>query len=240
MPASVAKPITSQKTIDALSAELRRMKESYYLIFNIMLETGMPLSHVLKSKVSDLYRHPKLTYASRHRTTTYKVPISLRLQRDIAAHLKGHKPDEFAFTAEKNSSKEMYPVTFQDALARACARLGISPAVNASSLRKTFIYNTVVNDGNYIRAAHFTDSSGPKEVRQYLGIDLPGDIDFAQVSKELTKATSRKAIPKLRDKLNAALDEVERLSANEDARDMDNTIAALSLLKALNDILDQR
>lgn len=231
-------PITSEQTINSLSAEIRKLQESYYLIFHIILESGMPLNRVIKLKVKDLYRKPKLEYASRHNTSVFKVAISLRLQRDIMNYLKGRPLDSFAFVGVR-SDKPMMPTAFQYALQAVSEKLGIEPAVTSTSLRKTFIYNTVVSDGNYVRAAQFTHSKGPKGVVEYLGIGVPDEITYAQASKDFTKATQRNALNKTREKILAALDEAEHLVNHRDDRTIENMTRATSLLQALsNTILD--
>lgn len=230
------KPITSEKVIHDLSEDLRKTQESYYLIFHIILETGMPLKRVLQLKVSDLYRKPKLQYESRHRTTLYSVAISLHLQRELMTFLKGRKSDEIAFTGAR-STKGMYVTAFQKALNTSCERLHITPPVNATTLRKTFIRNILVSDGNFVRAAHFTDSSGPAEVLAYLGIDYPEEISIAQASKDLDKALQRNALPKLKKEITSLFEDLERLAQHKDGRTLDETLKAIAAIGALSDVV---
>ena len=209
-------PLTSPSILEALALDLRKQQESYYLISQIILETGMPLNRVVKLRVSDIKNKPKLKYDSRHNTYVFEVPISLRLQRDIHRFTKNMADDTYAFMGAR-SDKPMIPTAFQYALASASERIGAEPAITSSSLRKTFIYNTVLSDGNYVRAAHYTHSSGPKEVTDYLGV-VPEQITFAQATKDFNKSIQRGAIDRTRKKLLKALEEAEHMAKHPEDR----------------------
>lgn len=232
------RPIRSDKIISDLSNDLRKTQEAYYLIFHIILETGIPLRRLLQMKVSDLYKKQKLSYESRHHATTYSVSLSLRLQRELAEFFKGRKGDEAAFTGSR-TNKAMYVTAFQKALNASSERLGISPPANATTLRKTFLHRIVMSDGNYIRAAHFTDASGPAEVIAYLGIESPDEISLAKASKDLDKAMQRGALPKLKTQVLEIFEDLDALSKKKDDRTLDETLKGLAKIEALTDLVSR-
>lgn len=229
-------PVTSQNVLDDVSAELRKAQESYYIIFHIILSSGMPLNRVVQLKVKDLYLKPYITYLSRHNTTTFKISIPLKLQRDIKNYLKGKPSDSFAFIGIR-SDKPLLPTAFQKALQVTSERLKVSPAITSTSLRKTFIYNTIVADGDYKRAMKYLCALSKNQVHDYLGVDFPKTLTNKEASTAFVKSIQRDAIGRSKNKILKALDDAAHLAEHPEDRTIDNMKKTVDLLNALSDII---
>ena len=95
------KAIMSKELEDALGLKLKELGGTvYYLIYRIMIETGMPSTHLLKLKVKDVRGLTTLTI-NKHYTRTdapksRDVELSDTLAEEIDEYIK-YKTDEDLF-----------------------------------------------------------------------------------------------------------------------------------------------
>ena len=79
--------ILSKYVIGEIEKELRKMHEEYYVIFKILLETGMPLENIPSLLVSDI-SGDKIVYVPSHKNVTRCECISEQLQKEIKDYVK--------------------------------------------------------------------------------------------------------------------------------------------------------
>lgn len=206
------KAIMSKELEDALGLKLKELGGTvYYLIYRIMIETGMPSTHLLKLKVKDVRGLTTLTI-NKHYTRTdapksRDVELSDTLAEEIDEYIK-YKTDEDLFLSRPGTDNTPIALTslqkyIMDA-ATACNADGIS----LMSLKKTYIFNRleVSKDINKLRAEFGFKSK--RELFEYLGLDLNNDAHIPSI--DLSKLSLCK------EKLDSTLKDIERCAATGD------------------------
>ena len=133
IPVAITSPIMQEK----IGEILREKNEKLYLIYEIALQTGIPVSCVLKKQVKDIRGKDDIDYLIR--VTKYCVPFSENLKKDISAYCNGKQDTEWLFPG-KDSSHPLSLISVQRPIESAAKKIGLSD-VTAGSIRKTFLYN---------------------------------------------------------------------------------------------------
>ncbi len=166
--------ILSRYVIGEIEKELRKMHEEYYVIFKILLETGMPLENIPSLLVSDI-SGDKIVYAPSHKNVTRCECISVQLQKEIKDYVKdmGKSSHDLAFTALK-SPEHIFPLrNFQNALTRASENIALEQPVTALSIRKTYIYGLYIKTHDIFEVYSRTNCRSVRDVMDYFCLDIP-------------------------------------------------------------------
>lgn len=132
-PVAITSPIMQQKMGDFL----RGKNEKIYLIYQIALQTGIPVTLLLKKHIKDIRDKESIEYTIR--TNNCSVPFNRELKRELSAYCSGKKNDDWLFPGKDPG--QPYPLlSVQRAISSATKQLGLSD-VTIGSIRKTFLYN---------------------------------------------------------------------------------------------------
>lgn len=165
-------PIQNKQLLDSVAKELRNMNEQYYLIFQLILETGMPLEAVPLLKVVDIKNNP-ITFIPSHKYVIRSEYVSAQLSKNLKAFAGDRNDDALAFYALKDDSKPFPIRNFQKALIRASELNGLSQSITALALRKTYILNVYLKEHNYNKIYALTECRSIKGVLEYLNLEVP-------------------------------------------------------------------
>lgn len=133
IPVAITSPIMQEK----IGEILREKNEKLYLIYEIALQTGIPVSCLLKKQVKDVREKDNINYLIR--VTNYCAPFSEDLKRDIYSYCIGKEDSDWLFPG-KDSKNPLSLISVQRPIQNAAKKIGLSD-VTAGSIRKTFLYN---------------------------------------------------------------------------------------------------
>lgn len=167
-----AKPITSPVLIEQLDNTLSRYNESYGIVMQLIINTGIDLTQACSLNTSDLYKKDSITFRGMRRTyVMHTEPIPEQLKERINEYLKGRKPDSPAFTGSRDGGR-LFPQTFNHMLHASAELIGHGDEIiTSTALRKTFIYNTFLKDRR--KAYTFSGAKCPSDIYKYLHLDPP-------------------------------------------------------------------
>ena len=178
-------PIQNKQLLDTVANELKNMNEAYYLIYCLILETGMPLEFVPTLKIKDIKNSP-ITFTPSHKTVRRSEFISPALLKNLKAFAGERDDDSLAFTAFTDTTKAFPIRNFQKALIRASEICGLEQPITALALRKTYILNVFLRERNYNKIYALTKCRSIKQVYDYLNLEAP-EPDNAYLSSHTVK-----------------------------------------------------
>ncbi len=185
------KAITSEYTLNMISQDLKKKRYSYYIIFWLIVETGIPLENISKLTCADISGE-NVTFNPVHKDVVRKENLSPRLQDDIKELIKDKKPDDYAFTSKKDTSKPMFIRCFQKALEKTSSFYNLEPPVTATTLRKTYIYHLLTREHNLEKIFAITKCRSKKAIYEYLELEPPEQPN--PDAKRMTSYDARDAI----------------------------------------------
>ncbi len=167
-----ARAITSEYVLDMVSQDLKKKRYSYYIIFWLIIETGIPLENISDLKCAEI-SGDHITFNPVHKYVTRKETLSPKLQEDIKELIKDKKPDDYAFTSKNDPTKPMFIRCFQKALEKTSAFYNLEPPVTATTLRKTYIYHLLTREHDLEKIFAITKCRSKKAIYEYLELDPP-------------------------------------------------------------------
>ena len=165
-------PIQNKQLLESVSTELRNMNEQYYLIFQLILETGMPLEAIPLLKIKDIKESP-ISFMPSHKYVIRSEYLSQQLLKSLRAFAGTRNDDSPAFHALKDELKPFPVRNFQKALLRVSEILTLDPPITALALRKTYILNVFLKEHNYNKIYALTECRSVKSVLEYLNLEVP-------------------------------------------------------------------
>ena len=207
-------PIQSKQLLDSVASELKNMNEQYYLIFNLILETGIPLECISLLKVSDIKNNP-ISFTPSHKFVSRSEYLSPSLTKNLKTFAGDRNDDELAFYALKDPSKPFPTRNFQKALIRASEFLSLERPISVLALRKTYILNVFLKENNYNKIYALTECRSVKGVLEYLNLEVPEPdnkyLSGYTIKDALVKEkTASKVFKRATKVLGAVSDEVEK------------------------------
>lgn len=133
VPVAITSPIMQEKLGDLL----RKKSQKLYLIYLISLQTGIPVTILLKKRIRDIRDKNCVDYVIR--VTNCTVPFSKELREELSDYCSGKNDDEWLFPG-KNPEQPFLLLTVQRSITSTSRQLGLSD-VTVNSIRKTFLYN---------------------------------------------------------------------------------------------------
>lgn len=167
--ARYSEPIRQKVVTILLAEKLRDYSYTDYLIFKIILSTGIPLKQLISMNVQDIAFSQDITYKVNSTSHTNKFAhIPAGLQNDICDHIDISSPDAPAFIDEK-TGKRITESCFRLHLAQASvkSKLFDEPGISVNAIRKTHLYNLAVRD--FDAAMSFSGFRTRKKLLDYLG-----------------------------------------------------------------------
>lgn len=231
-------PITSEYIIDLVAADIRKKRECYYIIFWLILETGITLANIPKLKVKDI-KGTTISFHPVHKRVLRVENISPKLQEEIKEYIKGKNDEDLAFTAYSDNTKPLFERGFQKALTAASDFYNISPPVTSERLRRTYIYNLLIKEHNIEKIRSITGCRSIREVYEYLSLPLPNSKN----AERLESYSQRDAILKERllekttDHFTSVIKSIEVELAVPDRADIKYIDDAMKLLSDINNRL---
>ncbi len=208
-------PVRSKHELELVLNHISQKRECYHIIFDLILETGMPLERIREFKASDI-RSEVVAFSPIHKGITRTEHISDRLQGEIREYLNGKGDNELAFTSV-DGTKPICERGFQKALSAASAFYNIKPPVTSERLRRTYIYNLFLKrDFGKIRA--ITGCRGIKEIYEYLNIPTPGSKNEKRLESysKLDALIKEDLLLKAKMSVTSSLDEAMKNLAKDD------------------------
>ena len=233
-------PITNPVTIDLVKKALYEINPEHNIIFQLMLETGIPLSECVLLTCADIDKDT-LTFHPTHKHIVRSEPLSDKLQGDIAAYLNGRHDNSFAFPRKGCADEPLHPRTFLGALESVSAKLAIEPCISSQTIRKTYIYNLYVKDPNHLDKIYaLTNKRGKAQVCEYLGIpcDRNEGIKFASKSSLKDVILYNETIDVTKERVDKVFDELKENIAYDKTMPYEYYREAMTLLTKINDSIE--
>lgn len=183
---NVMYPITNNMTIALVEKQLKEVNPAYYIIFELMLETGIPLSTCCELKCCDIDKNA-VTFHPTHKHVTRTEPISDKLQKEISQYLDGRNDMSYAFHQKNAPDKHLHYRTFLGCLESICEKCNINPVITSQTIRKTYIYRLFITGNNIEKIFALTGIKNIKEIYNYLGLPLPELKDKEYFSRDSLK-----------------------------------------------------
>ncbi len=176
-------PITSKQELDLIRDMLYKRNPDLVLVFNIIIETGIPLKDIVSLKAGDLYGIKTLSYqGSKNKDLTHTMPLSDELVEQLTLRYEGRNPDEPAFIGSK-LGRPLHLMTFNKALENISDLMGITPKLTYNRLYKTFILDLYKkNPDAAFKRCH---ARTPRDMYNYLGIEPLDDKYNDRLTKSL-------------------------------------------------------
>ena len=184
--------IISAETERQFVNELERMNPTYALAFRLIVETGIPYTHLIALKVSDVYGKDTLTYSARQGTVR-KMPLSLTTKQKITALCLRKAPDDTLLIG-KVRSQPLHSATFTLALKSASEACDIDPPVTIKSCHKTFLWHLLCQTGDIRQVKKYVHTNSESELYTYIGIPETEPIGALPTEAKIGRASCRERV----------------------------------------------
>ncbi len=136
--------IDSPALIIEIGDRLLKTGVKYYMLYQMLVKTGISCTQLLEKKVSDVQNKETISY---YRQKTYQIdyqPLDKDLQREIALYTYSLPADTYLFPSDKKN-KPLNIYLMQKRLHEISLELGIPP-ITVRSLMKTYQYHEYLKD----------------------------------------------------------------------------------------------
>lgn len=208
--------IIDKYSLEQIGSDLRNKQEAYYVIFRIILDTGIPLEEIPSLRVCDINKNA-LTFMPIHKGFLRTEQLSEETQAVIKAYVAGKREEDYAFPAKSSDKKPLNIRSFQFALAETSNHFCYDPPITAMSLKKTFIYNLYMHTHDPKKIYKITGVRSLAQLYEYLGIDAPPKDNE---DKKLSPRNPQDVLvgdelsSKTRTHVNSVLDSIDERLAN--------------------------
>lgn len=164
--------ILSPSLIQEVGTRLQKTGVKYYILFQLLIKTGIPCSQFLNKKVSDVRGKKTISYCRRNTNVVENIPLDDEMQRELALYTSSMAADSYLFPANsKNTPISIY--LFQRRLSSISEELHI-PEIRVRSLIKTYQYQEYLKGGVAQKQIKQILHKGSKNrLEAYFGAPLP-------------------------------------------------------------------
>ncbi len=164
--------ILSPSLIQEVGTRLQKTGDKYYILFHLLIKTGIPCSQFLNKKVSDVRGKKTISYCRRNTNIVENFPLDDELQKELALYTSSMTADSYLFPANsKNTPLSIY--LFQRRLSGISEELHI-PEIRVRSLIKTYQYQEYLKGGAAQKQIkQILHKGSVKRLETYFGVSLP-------------------------------------------------------------------
>lgn len=170
-----AKTISSPLTEQYLAEALLAMGESFYLIYSIVIETGISFKALFDLKVGDIPNPPSFPHYI-HIEGAEDRPLSPKLQEHILAYIDGRNADEYFIAPFNNSGEKFNLSSFYTAFKRVLAGFHLENEYSPMSLRKTYAYHIFLEIEDPFLMRKLLKLNSVEAVYNYFGFEPPAHL----------------------------------------------------------------
>lgn len=179
--------ISSPDLLSEIGKRMLRTGDKYYILFQMLVKTGISCTQLLEKKVSDVRNKDSISYHRQKTNLTAYLPLDEDLKKEIALYTFSMPMDGYLFPANKyNQPLNIYLI--QKRLKDISTELQI-PEISVRSLMKTYQYNEYIKGGEcQKRIKSILHIYSRDALETYFGISLPSEEDITckelQISME--------------------------------------------------------
>ena len=163
-------PIKSRDEILKLSRKLRKKRLREYLVFMLVLTTGLRVSDVLKLKVCQI-RSSSVVMITEQKTNKRKeFKLSKKLYNQFLNYCKNKRDYEYIFRSREGRNKHITRQTFYIALNKAIEE-HYNKKISSHVLRKCFAYHALIKTKDIALVSLCLNHSAVETTIQYLGLN---------------------------------------------------------------------
>jgi len=188
---TIQSPIQNRQLLNSIAEELNKKNEQYYLIFQLILETGMPLECIPQLTISDIKSNP-LSFTPTHKFIVRKEYISETLSRHLIAYAGNRDDDALAFHSIRDENKRFPLRNFQRALDYTTKILSLDQTITVLAIRKTYLLNLFLKSHDYHKIYALTDCRSVRDVLEYLNLGTSELGDTRQSSYTIKESLINK------------------------------------------------
>lgn len=236
---SSSKAITSPSIERKLGYEIKKVDTAHYLVYRIIIETGIPFEQLAISKVALFRKQKSITYTTRagEYVTAYFSQDTLETIREHIAWKSDKEymfPNRYANTPIKSSNTVR---TFNEC----AAKLGIDMHISIAVLKKTYYFHLLQKANDISELTVFKERlhlRSDNEVLAYLGIPA-----IPQKIKTWDKETYQHFLDQidqksLQDRVSALFQSMDIISNENDLPEIFYQ-KSMESISAIEEILDE-
>lgn len=204
-----SRAIVSSQEEKELGSALRKQGFKYYILYRLMIDTGISLNTALSLVVSDLkdkdclflHNHPNALEEG------YIVHLSNPVKKELTLYLEDKPLTSYVFCAQDNVTP-LGPTTFRRTLmdcAEKCDMKNITPL----SLKKTYMYHRYLKCGNVTTIRKELSLPSNRHVYEYFGLapkSIPEEkVDFSFLREKMFQPNYFVTIKRTSDETNALI-----------------------------------
>lgn len=163
--------LTSPVLINEVGNKLLQTGDKYYILFRLLIETGIPCVQLLRKKVSHVRNADEITYLRQKTNQLEHHSLSDELKRELALYTSAMSPDSYLFPSD-TKNKPLNIVLLQTRLADISRELQVSE-ITVRSLHKTYQYNEYLKGGTARkRIKQILHLYNEEKIEEYFGVSL--------------------------------------------------------------------
>lgn len=183
-----AKTIASPSTEQLLGEALLATGEKFYLIYRIVIETGISYKALFELKVKDIPNPPSFPHYI-HIDGTNNRPLSSDLEKRILKYIDGRDEEEYFIYSFKNRRKKFNKSTFYTTFKKVLCNFHLENEYSPISLRKTYAYHIFLEVKDPFVMRRLLKFNSIERVYDYFGIELPPYLQKKRIFLEVEKNT---------------------------------------------------
>ena len=210
-------PIKDKDTLKQFGEVLKEVDYKYYIMFELVVGTGLQLQDILTFKNKDVTGKKEITVeiGTKNIKNTFKIPEEL--QKIITDFTKDKDPEAYLILGHNNSNKPVSREQAYRVLRSAGHKIGLN-SIGAQTMRKTFAWNYYKETGDIYYLQNLFNHASPSITYRYIGEKPNVQVVLKKMTAEENER-SRYVLYKNgsgKKRLTAIIDELENIRSNFD------------------------
>lgn len=166
----VVKPITNYNKINDIEVYLKDRNERDYILFLMLLHTGLRLGDVLKLRIEDVYRKDNIFIKEQKTGKRKEIQISTKLKRELNSYCKNRSSSEYLIKSRNGYNKPIGRVRAYEIIKKVGNVFELNNFA-CHSLRKTFGRRYFEKYKNIEELRDFFNHSNSTVTLRYIGLE---------------------------------------------------------------------
>lgn len=162
--------ISDENKIFAMLSHLKSDNPRNYIMFLLILHTGLRISDILKLKVKDVYKKKEISIRGERANKKTEIALSPKLSVEFNIYCTGRDPEEFIFKSREGKNKPIDRTQAYRIINKTAKAFGISN-VGCHSLRKTFGIKYYEKYGDLEELRKIFNHSNSGITSRYIGVE---------------------------------------------------------------------
>lgn len=205
--------ITSAIVETKLGVEIKKKDLALYILYRILIETGIPYTHLVKRNVGSFRNKKNISYSTKNEGIITESFSDDTLE-NISIYIEEKDDDELMFP-NKHTDSPLHPSCAIRAFNRCAKKIGLSERITPAVLKKTYFFHLLLNTSEMSVFRKRTSLYTKKEICDYFGIETIPQIIVTWERSNFQQFYETTDFASIKNKLENVLSVIDKISKED-------------------------